>query len=258
MVEFIIAATLTLLVLALGSQSLTSSQNIVKTSGDREVMTSIASSTLEKAIAFSCGSEVNPDSTFSPDCYNLVPLYSNSQSLANQLKNFNPQLIEIKGDGIFSTTLNQGYANGPQKRKTDVTVLLSTEYVGSGGNLTDLCGSSPNLGSNLIKRSVKIIWKDYLNNAQSVNLTTYNATGKIITFNSNSITYTIPSHSDDIALLIINSNNKGLVKVMPKSCTSGMSYTFTGLTSGTYTIKSYNIDKLGIISDLGNPFVRTV
>lgn len=260
MIEFIVAASLTLLVLALGSQSLTSSQNTVKKASDREVMTSLITSTLAKSTAFGCGSEIKPDGLSNQECSNLIPLYNANQVVLNRIKALNSGISDIKGDGIFSTKLSQGYTTTPGigGRSTDLSVLLSSAYVGSNGAQTDSCASSPASGSNLIKRTITVIWKDYLNREQSITISAFNASGLAQSFSGQSISYTIPNHPGLIALLIINSSNQGLVKVLPSSCSSGQSFVFRGLSSGTYTIKSYNIDSLGNVADVGTPEVRTV
>lgn len=260
MIEFIVAASLTLLVLALGSQSLTSSQNTVKKASDREVMTSLISSTMAKATAFGCGSEIKPESTSSTDCSGLIPLYSANQSVVNKIKSLNTSLSEIKGDGVFTTRLAEGFSNsiGGSGRSTDLIAFTSTSFVSSSGSLSDSCGSAPSSGSNLLKRTITVIWKDYLNREQTLTISAFNATGLTQSFSGSSLSYSIPSHSGAIAVLLTNSNNQGLVRVLPVTCQSGQSYVFRGLTSGNYTIKSYNIDSSGTVTDVGTPEVRTV
>lgn len=245
MIEFIIASSLTLLVLALGSQSLSSSQNIVKKSGDREIMNSIAMSTLEKAKAFGCGSEYDVESTAqSADCATLVPLFSSNQSITDKIKALSG-VSEVRGDALYSTNLTQGYTLAGTGRTTTMSVLMASAYVKSDSTFSDLCGSAPSSGSNLIRRDVTINWKDYLKNTNVLKVTSYSATSKVVNFNSGSHSFVVPVYTDNVALLLIK-GNVGLLKILPKSCSASSSYIFRGLKPGSYTIKSYNIDSNGV------------
>lgn len=281
LIEFIVAASLTLLVLSMAVQSLTSSQRLLRTTSDQELMTNAGQSVLEKARAYTCGPQLAPDETQSARCAEL--LASSGAPIAQLLS------ASTTGDYVAATQLTQGYratsatqASGAgcgfasKNSSTDgarnlcMTVLTASSYVKNDGSITDACGSTPKdaltgqpgYDLRVLRREATVLYTDdqgasheqtivsLSTQSSKKDLTATNRDGSaVIDLNA------LRKKDTRIVLTLKDAAGRTLVRVLPKSCMNSKvaEYRFWGLdTTVSYTLTPYYIDAFGI-STTGTP-----
>ena len=283
LVEFIVAASLTLLVLSMSVQSLTSSQRLLRSTSDQELMTNAGQSVLEKARAFTCGTQLAPDESTSPRCGEL--LASSGAPMTNLLTG------TLTGDYIAATQLTQGFSavraatpsgdgcsfssklsstGGP--RNLCLTVLTASSFVGADGSITDACGSTPKDGIKglpvydlrVLRREATVLYTDERGEVQErtiVSLSTLSSKKDVTSVGRDGTSAVslneLRKKDTRLVLALTDGSGRTLVRALPGSCMNSnvSEYRLWGLdTTVSYTLTPYYIDKNGR-STAGTPSV---